>query len=245
MGVKTDVIKIGKLIGKSSFNVGKIRPLEGGYDVSADTEKLGTLGCIVTNVINGERQFYILSNNHILGDENRIPIGAPIYQPSVYYTSKLHKEEIGILSNFIPIKYGSIPLFLKTNYMDCAIARVTNKNLVSNKITFIGEITGVGTPVLGSIIKKIGATTSLTEGTITSSNSTLITTSSRGKLALYKKQFIAKAQNSSGDSGSAVLNQNNEVVGLFFSGTDNDEFMSFSNINTILKKLKVDIYINQ
>ena len=247
MGIKTDVIKIGKLRNKNSDSseptLGMIRPIEGGYDVSADTKKLGTIGCIVTNIIDNKNEYYILSNNHILADGNNIPIGSPIYQPSIYYSSEFYKEQIGTLANFINIKYGNLKPFLKTNYMDCAIAHITNKNLISNKIAHIGAVKGVSTPEKDLSIKKVGAMSGLTEGKIETLGVTTISKNPRGKFALFKNQIRASIINKSGDSGSVVLNKKNEIIGLFFSGTDDDQTMMFTDINVVLKALKVKIYV--
>lgn len=52
------------------------RPFVGGVSIAPLNESfVGTLGCFLQRTSNGARQIFTLSNNHVLADTNRLPIG--------------------------------------------------------------------------------------------------------------------------------------------------------------------------
>jgi hypothetical protein len=58
------------------------RPIVGGISISPINEFfVGTLGCFLRRVVAGSEQIFALSNNHVMADVNRLPIGTPIVQP--------------------------------------------------------------------------------------------------------------------------------------------------------------------
>ena len=111
--------------------------------------------------------------------------------------------------------------------MDAALARPLSQDLVSNEILYIGAPTGVGTATLGTDVQKTGRTTGHTQGTITQIDATMrIQYGSQS--ALFTGQLVAGAISQPGDSGSAVLDMNKQVVGLLFAG---------SNVATIINPI--------
>jgi hypothetical protein len=61
----------------------KHRPIVGGVSIAPLSETyVGTLGCFVRRrIAAGAEQIFALSNNHVLADTNRLPVGARIIQP--------------------------------------------------------------------------------------------------------------------------------------------------------------------
>lgn len=106
------------------------------------------------------------------------------------------------------------------NTVDCAIARVLNPDDVLNDILGIGKIAGIQEGELGMTIKKSGRTTGLTNGTIEQIDVTAQVSYGANKTAIFTNQFLAGAMSQGGDSGSAVLNDSNNIVGLLFAGSD-------------------------
>jgi hypothetical protein len=84
----------------------------------------------------------------------------------------------------------------------------------------VGKIVGVKNPVLGMKIKKSGRTTGLTTGEITQVGATVKVQYGAGKIATFTDQFMAGPMCEGGDSGSAVLDMDNNLVGLLFAGSD-------------------------
>ena len=240
MGIKTDVINVGKpkkLYGEVIPE--KIRPLKGGCSIAAyNGDFHGTLGCIVTKIKEDQLQYYILSNNHVLSEEGELPLGTPIIQPSDFFGGTIKNDKVASLSNVVKLKYieeNKKP----SNYVDCAIARLIDGIPISNEIIDIGKINGVANPIVNSNVKKVGFVTGLTEGSITSIGVTI--EMDFNKPILFKEQIVANLDHSNGDSGSIVLNEDNKAIGILCAGSGKS-IAYINDINIVLRLLKVKIY---
>lgn len=125
------------------------------------------------------------------------------------------------------------------NKVDCAIAQPVNPDEVLNEILGLGKIAGIKEAELGMSIKKSGRTTGLTYGTIEQTNVTARVSYGVNKTALFTDQLLAGAMSQGGDSGSAVLSEDNNLVGLLFAGSDTTTIMNrignvFSALNVTL-----------
>jgi hypothetical protein len=69
-------------------------------------------------------------------------------------------------------------------------------------------------------IKKSGRTTGLTTGSIEQIDVTVNVQYSENQIAIFTDQLLAGAMSQGGDSGSAVLDESNQLVGLLFAGSD-------------------------
>jgi hypothetical protein len=82
-GVPTDVIETGRLFAQATPIARKRqRPAKGGCSIGFEGDGFvmaGTLGCLVTD---GESRF-LLSNNHVIANENALPLNSPIFQPGL------------------------------------------------------------------------------------------------------------------------------------------------------------------
>ena len=244
MGIKTDVIEIGK--GGFRYNSifpMKLRPLKGGCDIATIYEKddvYGTLACIVSKKKLFKKEYFILSNNHVLADINKLPIGTPIIQPSKSSILNIENEVIANLFTFVKLKvYDGNKK--NVNYVDCALAKINNNIGITRTIFDVGEIKGVSTPKLGARIKKYGASSGLSRGKITTIDATF-EIEQEGNKYMFKNQVLADIFNISGDSGSLILNEFNEAVGLFWGGSDNNSVAYINDISTVLKNLNVSLY---
>ena len=106
------------------------------------------------------------------------------------------------------------------NLVDAAIARSVDSSLVKDEILEIGVPVGIKVGELGMAIQKSGRTTGLTKGEILQVDAMVTVSYGDGKTALFVDQFIAGAMSSGGDSGSAVLDMEKNLVGLLFAGSD-------------------------
>lgn len=117
------------------------------------------------------------------------------------------------------------------NKTDCAIARPFNVTDVTDNILQIGVINGLAEGTLGMNIKKSGRTTGLTTGTIQQVDVTARVSYGTNKTALFTDQLMAGAMSQGGDSGSAVLDGNNNLTGLLFAGSDSTTLINrISNV---------------
>ena len=225
-GVRVEVVKTGKIKALSLMNVPwftpqkavalnrtqRYRPVPGGVSVGHPLVTAGTMGTTLT--VGGTK--YGLSNNHVLAaastDLNpKARIGDPIYQPGVY-DGGIETDTIGTLAWYHPL-YEQ-----RMNLIDAALLLPADPALLSDDILGIGPHTGPATAMLEETVKKSGRTTAITQARILDVNATLKV--SYGALTLtFANQIITDYMASGGDSGSALLNMDNKLVGLLFAGS--------------------------
>ncbi|MPQ45020.1 trypsin-like peptidase domain-containing protein [Clostridium tarantellae] len=244
MGIKTDVIEIGEQAQKSLKE--KIRPLVAGYGISKQNLKeAGTIGCIVTrDNPYGVKDYYILTNNHVIADLTRGEIGIPLVQPGGIDGGESPRDIVARLSEFIPLKFHRLNP-KPENFVDAAIGKIIKPSLVQSKeIALVGKITGISKAVIGERIKKVGRTSGLTMGEVTTINTTIeISYGGRFKTPfLFKGLTLAKLQLDQGDSGSIVLNEKNEAIGQAISSSSQN-ITTFADMETVLTALNVELYI--
>jgi hypothetical protein len=117
------------------------------------------------------------------------------------------------------------------NEVDAALARPLSANLVNANILKIGVPAGTAQATLGTPVQKSGRTSGYTTGRIVQIDvSTRIAYGSQ--TALFVNQLMADGMSAGGDSGSAVLDMERNVVGLLFAGSASATIM-----NPILKVL--------
>ena len=250
-GIPTDVVETGYFRALQSHTA-KYRPAPGGVSIGHRDITAGTLGCLVKK----EGQIFILSNNHVLANSNAANPGDPIVQPGPYDGGKLPDDHIANLSEFIPISFTGqasdcpfargIAEFLnriarilgsdtrfhvfrargEENLVDAAIARPLRDQDVSSEILEIGTIKGLASGELGMAIKKSGRTTGLTTGEILQVDLTVDVQYGAGRVARFTDQLMAGAMSQGGDSGSAILDMNNNLTGLLFAGSDTNTIIN-------------------
>lgn len=98
--IDTDVIEVGAIraLSNPDDRTKKFRPAPGGVSIGHYEITAGTLGMVVKK--DGVR--YILSNNHVLANENKGKIGDAILQPGPY-DGGTSADEIAKLSEFIHV----------------------------------------------------------------------------------------------------------------------------------------------
>lgn len=262
-GVPTDVVETGII--RAHSNTGRIRPAPGGCSIGHISITAGTLGCLVKK----NNEVFILSNNHVLANSNDATIGDAILQPGQYDGGTFPADHIANLSEFIPISFDSdqgtcsaasaIANFLnfltrvvnsKTrfkiistraayNLVDAAIAKPLDDSMVTDEILDIGTINGSVEGELDMEVKKSGRTTGLTTGMITQIDVTTTVDYGGSRLARFQDQLMAGAMSQPGDSGSAVLTNDNRLVGLLFAGSESSTIIC--RIENVFSALGVTI----
>jgi hypothetical protein len=204
---------------------GRVRPLIGGFSVGHFAITAGTIatGCYDWDAMpDVPTRYYILSNNHVLANSNAASLGDPIRQPGPF-DGGTPLDTVAQLSRFVPIKWitpSSAPL----NYVDAAVAEADFSKL-SREIFWIGYVKRLyAAPRVGDIVQKTGRTTHFTTGRITNINATIDVNYGGGRVARFAKQILARtasgrAMGAPGDSGSLVMNLDEEGVGLLFAGS--------------------------
>jgi len=126
------------------------------------------------------------------------------------------------------------------NVVDAALAKPLNPAMFTPDIHEIGRPRGAREIELGGAVKKSGRTTSYTEGQIIQID---VTTSVmyNGRAATFNGQLMAGGMSAPGDSGSAVLDSENYVVGLLYAGSGAATMIN--PIDKVLQALNVEIVV--
>ena len=193
----------------------------------------GTFGALVSR---GTKRF-VLSNNHVLADENNLPLGSSIFQPGFLDAGNPpHNRVIARLSKFVPLVIGG------SNSVDCAIAELTSANAATNAVLFIGPPTGKKPAQIDMIVHKFGRTTGFTVGRVTSIETDVSVQYEAGVVSFQDQIIIqglaAQPFSAAGDSGSLILERStNRAVGLLFAGSSSHTIAN--HIDAVLSALNV------
>lgn len=250
-GVETDVVETG-VIRALQERTGRHRPAPGGVSIGHRDITAGTLGCLVRK----NNQVHILSNNHVLANSNEAHRGDPILQPGPADGGTPAEDPIADLTAFVPIEFEDAPsdcpfaqgvttllnagcrlIGSRTRYytmrqqqednlVDAAIALPRNPEDIDPEILEVGRIQGQAQGELGTAIQKSGRTTGLTMGEIEQVDVTVNVQFGDGRTARFADQLLAGPMSQGGDSGSAVLDNDNDLVGLLFAGSDNSTIIN-------------------
>jgi hypothetical protein len=214
----------------------RIRPARPGSSigfVKPGIRMAGTFGAVVRR---GKEQF-ILSNNHVLADENRLPLGSPILQPGPLDGGGAG-DEIATLTEFVAL--DSVGM----NKVDAAIAAVDAPNLVDSGILFIGPPAGQTRAAIDMTVHKFGRTTSYRVGRVISVATDVRVAYETGEM-MFEDQIIIRGINgeqfsAGGDSGSLILQRGtNRAVGLLFAGSSTHTIAN--HIEDVLDAFKVTL----
>lgn len=237
------------------------RPLSIGVSISHGDgiAKTGTLGCFVRKRGQSSPQPLILSNNHVLANENNAQIGAPIIQPAIWDEGNFNTDRIATLQEFVPL----IPS--KVNFVDAAIAKVEANTVVNlSELVGIGSLKGVYQGEIGEdedyqelIVAKVGRTTGTTWGRINAFeldhisldyNPELKSCIFNGIMAIEGREDNQPFSRP-GDSGAIIVNQKGYAVALLFAGSDiggkNNLGLTYAiPIDIVLKELDIELAVN-
>jgi hypothetical protein len=209
----------------------------------------GTLGCFVKDRATGK--ILVLSNNHVLANENDAQPGDAIIQPGKFDGGKVSSDTIGQLLRFIKLKKTG------TNLVDCAVSSIKPTILLKPlKLGSFGNIAGLGPAVVvdGTDVRKVGRTTGETKGRVTAFElDNVVVAYDIGNIRFDDQIEIegagSKAFSAGGDSGSLIFDKQRGAVALLFAGGDeggtNGKGLTYGNpIRAVLDALKVDLVVS-
>jgi hypothetical protein len=214
-GIKTDVIQTGAF---RAFQVRSKRwrpAIPPGASLGHFNMSAGTFGCLVHR----GSELFILSNNHVLANLNQCQPGDPILQPG-RHDGGTPADKVATLAEFVPLDFGG-------DAPNCSLAGVLEKVLNTSA-------------TLGTQVKKSGRTTGYTEGRIVQVDVTSQVSYGPGQ-ATFHDQLMASGMSAPGDSGAAVLDADDYVVGLLFAGSDVATLIN--PIQLVLQLLDVEIVV--
>jgi hypothetical protein len=221
------------------------RPLIAGASVGHVSITAGTLGAFVRT---SDGELAILSNNHVLADENRAEIDDPIIQPADLDGGEAPEDVVARLAEYVPIAPVGV------NRVDAAFATVLD-GVDVDPVGPLGAL-GLGTvvPEDANRVRKLGRTTGLTAGRVSAFNvRSLVVEYEISPTVRFDGQIEVQTEGGGefslgGDSGSLIVSEGDRVpVGLLFAGSDQggDEGGSVTYANPIaevLAALNVEMY---
>ncbi len=229
--VATDVVQIAPLRARGSFTM-SVRPGVGGCSgcvVIPGLNYTGTLGLGMRGYGSLADQIFVLSNNHVLANENRSHIGDPVIQPGTLDGGNPQTDVIGELFDFVHLNFEpntNVPN-PQVNRVDAACALVYRFGDFSREIFWVGYPKGWRTRLSveqavadgNNRVQKTGRTTGYTTGEIAAISFDGWVAYDSG-LAYFEDQMLITPGNFSaaGDSGSVILDMDENIVGLLFAG---------------------------
>ncbi|SDP86464.1 hypothetical protein [Phyllobacterium sp. OV277] len=218
------------------------RPLLIGASIGHFSITAGTLGGFAQHTESGKT--VILSNNHVLANENKAKIGDAILQPGAYDGGKKNKDKVGELLAFVPVKSGM------NNLVDAAIASIdADIGFDAVTLTGAGKLKGLRkTPLRpGDKVFKVGRTTGITQGTVTAIEvDDVVVSYEFGDIGFDSQIEIETSGSgpfsSGGDSGSVIMDEKGYACALLFAGSDqggtNGKGVTFANdLSIVLEQL--------
>jgi hypothetical protein len=194
-------------------------------------------------------KLFILSNNHVLADENKAKAGDAILQPGNFDGGKDPQDVVAQFIKTVKLKKTG------ANLIDAAIAEVkVGIEADVRAIKGLGKLAGVGAAFVdeGTQVAKLGRTTGLTRGTVTAFElDNVVVGYDLGNLRFDNQIEIEgageEAFSAGGDSGSLILvGDTHLAIALLFAGGDaggnNGKGLTYANpIHTVLDTLKIDL----
>ncbi|MBE3576425.1 MAG: hypothetical protein IMX00_01810 [Limnochordales bacterium] len=222
----------------------RVRPAPAGVSIGHYQVSAGTFGAVVRR----RGRLYILSNNHILanasnGRDGKAKIGDPILQPAAYDGGVVGQDTIAFLAAFAPLYRANdvtqhsaltrgLDRLLRAlfgvrvttdrplrNTVDAALAKPIDETVISPEIFGIGRVSGVGRPELGMKVRKSGRTTGITEGRLLAVHVEMEVGYGDSSVE-FADQLLFTRMSDPGDSGSLVMSETGQGIGLLFAGSD-------------------------
>ena len=204
-------------------------------DPAGQVAMAGTFGALVKR---GARRF-VLSNNHVLADENQLTIGALTFQPGFLDAGvPASTAPIGKLSAFVELRAS------QPNIVDCAISEVHDLALVTNSIMKIGVPKGTTTAQSNMIVHKFGRTTGYRVGFVETTMMDVLVDYAIGTLTFHDQIIIkglnGQAFSDEGDSGALIVERNtSRAIGLLFAGSTSHTIAN--HISDVFQALNVSL----
>ena len=244
-GVETDVIETGKFRAQAPVARRRRRPAQPGCSLGFqlpvphdDLLMAGTFGALVAR----DATHFILSNNHVLANENQLPLGSPIFQPGLLDHGNPATDAIARLAQFVPLSAAT------PNRVDCAIAEVADPDLVRARVmSRVGKLRSAQPidAVEGMRVEKVGRGTGYTAGTIFDMSATVTLDYELGDLKFVDQILIRGVSgvfSADGDSGAIVVEvDSGAALGLLIGGSP--EYSIANHLADVLTELGVSLVI--
>ena len=216
-----------------------LRPAQPGCSVGfKDPTNLSTMAGTFGALVRDKGVSFILSNNHVLADEDRLAANAPIFQPGLLDKDDVKDDQIAKFARAVPLKSNI------ANKVDCAIAALDKSSLATKEILKIGAPQGVADAAIDMTVHKFGRTSGYSVGRVSSIDTDVTVQYETGSFTFTEQIVVVGLSgqpfSAAGDSGSLIVERpSNKAVGLLFAGSPTHTLAN--HIGDVLKALKVTL----
>jgi hypothetical protein len=239
-----DVRETGPIVAQAGEQE-RVRPLLPGFSVAHVDVTAGTIGGFVG--VGGDAALRVLSNNHVLANEDGARPGDAVLQPGPYDGGRDPQDRIGTFERAVPLRDSG------ANVVDAALAALAD-GIEADPLDYgdLGTLAGVlEDPAEAGAVAKRGRTTGYTRGRVTAFELDGVQVGyTRGTLTFDDQIEIESTGSGSfsagGDSGSLILTAEDapRAVGLLFAGSETGgptgTGLTFANpIAAVLRELGV------
>ncbi len=246
-GVPTDVVETGRFHAFSSaipVAQRRLRPAQPGCSVGfQDPANQFVMAATLGALVKRKGSVMILSNNHVLANEDRLSRGAPIFQPGLLDRGDPSRDQIARLDSFVRLSRA------KPNQIDCAVAKLLENGLaVPTFLQPIGDLTSRD-PIDAAQdmrVHKVGRTTGYTKGSVFDISADVKVEYDIGTLSFTGQILVQDegggAFSDAGDSGSVIVDRKSgQATGLLFGGSRG--FTIANHLSDVLRRLQVRLAI--
>lgn len=234
-----DVRYVGRVhaaAGRRLWYQSRQRPLLIGGSIGFDHPEYlnaGSIGCFVRRG-NSSRPL-VLSNNHVLADENRLKRGAASFQPGTLDRADVALDRIAGLKSFVRLQHPG------KNLVDAAVTELDPQvEFDPTHLKGLGELAGLRSTALdiGEAVHKIGRTTGLRAGRVTAIELDNVVVGYDTADFSFDNQIEIEGSGSrafadQGDSGSLIVDSACKAAGLLFAcgdhGGANGKGLTYAN----------------
>jgi hypothetical protein len=219
----------------------KYDPVKGGISIGPERSIdgyvfAGTLGCIVKDNASGQPR--LLSNFHVMAVDSSWKAGDYMVQPSLVDNGVATTDRVGALTKAV-----------LSAHVDGALCTLSGRSSDCS-IVDIGDVKGTASAVLNAAVKKRGRTTLLTYGFVDSISGTVKidygddigVKTLNDQVGIRQDTDYNDKFSDHGDSGSVVVDGDNQVIGLLFAGSE-DGYTYINQIANVLSELDIEICI--
>lgn len=178
------------------------------------------------------------TRDRIAGLERFVPLERTVQEPECPMAAGAQRAGNRLIKMFRPNYEMKLMKHTRaSNIIDAAVAKPDRPDLITGEVLDVGSVKGTAEPRVGMIVQKSGRSSGLTEGEVTATGVSLKVELDEEEFGWFADQIVTDATVNPGDSGSLVLNGENQAVGLVFAGSD--QYSVFNRIDNVLKGLKV------
>jgi hypothetical protein len=243
---EVDVRETGPIVAQAGEQE-RVRPLAPGFSVAHVDVTAGTIGAFVS--VGGDAALRVLSNNHVLANEDEATAGDAVLQPGPYDGGRDPQDRIGAFERAVALSDSG------ANVVDAALAALAD-GIDADPLDYgeLGTLSGVlEHPAEAGAVAKRGRTTAYTRGRVTAFELDGVQVGyTRGTLTFDDQVEIESTGSGSfsagGDSGSLIVTAETapRAVGLLFAGSEtggpSGTGLTFANpIAAVLRELGVSL----